>query len=362
MTVLYREPNYDELELTEEFVPNLVEKLEGLNAEVREAATRLTPREARYLVDTFYQIQENRKRAANQERAVLDTEESTELLTWLKRNETALEQNIRLLLQGYAQANVSSDWAMNIPGIGPILAAGLKAHIDITKAPTVGHIWRYAGLDPSNKWYSAMESKTLVAEILGKKAATSRKDVEKLAAQLGRNPDTLYRIATTSPKDGSERKLTKASLASALSTRPHNARLKVLTWKIGEQFMKLSTNPKDIYGKVYAVRKQQEIAWNEALKFKDQAERDIGGVSKGTEAYKAYSQGKLPAARILLRAKRYAVKLFLSHYHHVAYCQEYGVQPPKPYIFTQPDHTHFIAPPCWNDTTMEKIKYDIWNA
>ena len=362
MTVLYREPNYEELELTEEFVPNLVEKLEGLNAEVREAATRLTPREARYLVDTFYQIQENRKRAANQERAVLDTEESTELLTWLKRNETAIEKNIRLLLQGYAQANVSSDWAMGIPGIGPILAAGLKAHIDITKAPTVGHIWRYAGLDPSNKWYSAMESKTLVAEILGNKAATSRKDVEKLASQLGRNPDTLYRIATTSPKDGSERKLTKASLASALSTRPHNARLKVLTWKIGEQFMKLSTNPKDIYGKVYAVRKQQEIAWNEALKFKDQAERDIGGVSKGTEAYKAYSQGKLPAARILLRAKRYAVKLFLSHYHHVAYCQEYGVQPPKPYIFTQPDHTHFIAPPCWNDTTMEKIKYDIWNA
>jgi hypothetical protein len=362
MTVLYREPNYDELELTEEFVPNLVEKLEGLNAEVREAATRLTPREARYLVDTFYQIQENRKRAANQERAVLDTEESTELLTWLKRNETAIEKNIRLLLQGYAQANVSSDWAMEIPGIGPILAAGLKAHIDITKAPTVGHIWRYAGLDPSNKWYSAMESKTLVAEILGKKAATSRKDVEKLAAQLGRNPDTLYRIATTSPKDGSERKLTKASLASALSTRPHNARLKVLTWKIGEQFMKLSTNPKDIYGKVYAVRKQQEIAWNEALKFKDQAERDIGGVSKGTEAYKAYSQGKLPAARILLRAKRYAVKLFLSHYHHVAYCQEYGVQPPKPYIFTQPDHTHFIAPPCWNDTKMEKVDYDSWNA
>ena len=362
MTVLYREPNYEELELTEEFVPNLVEKLEGLNAEVREAATRLTPREARYLVDTFYQIQENRKRAANQERAVLDTEESTELLTWLKRNETAIEKNIRLLLQGYAQANVSSDWAMEIPGIGPILAAGLKAHIDITKAPTVGHIWRYAGLDPSNKWYSAMESKTLVAEILGKKAATSRKDVEKLASQLGRNPDTLYRIATTSPKDGSERKLTKASLASALSTRPHNARLKVLTWKIGEQFMKLSTNPKDIYGKVYAVRKQQEIAWNEALKFKDQAERDIGGVSKGTEAYKAYSQGKLPAARILLRAKRYAVKLFLSHYHHVAYCQEYGVQPPKPYIFTQPDHTHFIAPPCWNDTKMEKVDYDIWNA
>ena len=197
MTVLYREPNYDELELTEEFVPNLVEKLKGLNAEVREAATRLTPREARYLVDTFYQIQENRKRAANQERSLLPTNESPVLLSWLNHNESALEQNVRLLLQGYAVANNSSIWAMNIPGIGPILAAGLKAHIDITKAPTVGHIWRYAGLDPSNKWYSAKDAPAIVAEILGKKAATSRDDVEKLAAQLGRNPDTLYRIATT---------------------------------------------------------------------------------------------------------------------------------------------------------------------
>jgi hypothetical protein len=28
----------------------------------------------------------------------------------------------------------------------------LLARIDIVKAPTAGHIWRYAGLDPTVRW------------------------------------------------------------------------------------------------------------------------------------------------------------------------------------------------------------------
>lgn len=40
----------------------------------------------------------------------------------------------------------------SIHGIGPVISAGLLAHIDIHRAVTVGHIWRFAGLDPSVKW------------------------------------------------------------------------------------------------------------------------------------------------------------------------------------------------------------------
>ena len=43
-------------------------------------------------------------------------------------------------------------WARSIYGIWPVLAAGLLAHIDIEQAPTVGHIWSFAGLDPTKKW------------------------------------------------------------------------------------------------------------------------------------------------------------------------------------------------------------------
>ena len=43
-------------------------------------------------------------------------------------------------------------WAMATIGVGPVICAGVIARIDIHRAPTVGHIWRFAGLDPTQKW------------------------------------------------------------------------------------------------------------------------------------------------------------------------------------------------------------------
>jgi len=58
----------------------------------------------------------------------------------------------------------------------------------------------------------------------------------------------------------------------------------------------------------------------------------------------------LPPAHIHARARRYAVKLFLSHYHHVAYEVATGQKPPKPYVLDRiPGHTHYVAPPNWPD-------------
>ena len=41
----------------------------------------------------------------------------------------------------------------SIVGIGPVITAGFLAHIDIAKAPTVGHVpGGSADLDPTVKW------------------------------------------------------------------------------------------------------------------------------------------------------------------------------------------------------------------
>lgn len=45
------------------------------------------------------------------------------------------------------------------------------------------------------------------------------------------------------------------------------------------------------------------------------------------------------------RAKRWAVKLFLAHYHHVAWSLATGTPPPKPYVISVLGHADFIAPP-----------------
>ena len=45
-------------------------------------------------------------------------------------------------------------------------------------------------------------------------------------------------------------------------------------------------------------------------------------------------------------AKRWAVKIFLAHLHHVMYVEHYGAEPPKPYAIDILGHGHMIGP--WN--------------
>lgn len=265
-----------------------LEPMQRLSRDLRNSAKQLTPSQARYLVDLYYQVQEYRKRAANQARAMGESGEPHELVTWVFGNMEMLENDIRRALDRYSDGQIPGQWAKSITGIGPVLSAGLLAHIDITQAPTVGHIWRFAGLDPTVTW---------------------------------------------------EKK----------SKRPWNAKLKVLCWLAGESFVKVSNNEKDVYGHLYAVRKEQEQERNEAGAFAEQAAAVLANkkIGKDTDAYKAYSVGKLPPAHIHARAKRYAVKLFLAHYHHVAYETQYDAPPPKPYVLEHMGHVDYKAPPNW---------------
>jgi hypothetical protein len=331
-----------------------IDPLVALTKDVREATALLSVKEARFLVDYYYLTQEDRKRSSNQVRAVtLDAEDDNEephlVLDWLATNTATLERNIQRALGAYSQGNPVGRWAESIVGIGPVISAGLLAHIDIEQAPTVGHIWRFAGQDPTQEWKGKASATVAVNAHLGDRTALTVEDVYALAEQVaGLNASTVLKLATSN-KDGSERKLTKETLSSALAIRPWNGKLKTLCWKIGESFVKVSNNSEDIYGHVYAERKALETARNEELYYSKQAETKLvkQRIGKTTEAYKAYSQGKLPPAHIHARAKRWAVKLFLAHWHHVAYEIRYDSPPPKPYILNQEGHTHYIAPPNW---------------
>lgn len=266
-----------------------LEAVTRLSRDLKKAAQTLSPDEARYLVDAYYQMQGDRIRSANQVRALTASEEPHQTLAWLADNAGVLERSIKGALDAYSSASVLGRWAKSICGIGPVIAAGLLAHIDITKAPTAGHIWRFAGLDPTVTWEKGHK-------------------------------------------------------------RPWNASLKTLTWKIGESFVKVSTNDDDIYGHLYVIRKAKEQARNDAGALADQAVAKLAKfkIGKDTDARKAYEAGKLPPAHVHARAKRWAVKLFLAHYQAVAYRDHFGTEAPKPYILTKEGgHAHEIAVPNW---------------
>lgn len=260
------------------------EHLEALQRDVKTAARTLNEQEARFLVDAYYQVQEYRMIAQNQVRAMLD--EPHETFTFFSRQLLVLEKQLQGLLDTWSKSHPLGAWARANKGIGPVLAAGLLAHIDMHKAPTVGHIWNFAGLNPTITWSKGQK-------------------------------------------------------------RPWNAKLKVIQWKIGEAFTKVSGREGAYYGHLYKLRKQVEQIRNERGLFADQAEQILATrrINKDTEAYKAYSVGKLPPAHIHARAKRFAVKRFLSDYHHVGYELTFGELPPRPYVIEHLGHAHLTLPP-----------------
>jgi hypothetical protein len=257
-----------------------------LTRDLKSAATTLTPDEARYLVDNYYAMQKFRIRCGNQVSALGKADEPHATVSFFGDQFELLEDQIRSALDKYSNAQAVGRWARAQKGIGPVIAAGLLAHIDIEKAPTAGHIWAFAGLDPSKKWDKGQK-------------------------------------------------------------RPWNASLKRLCWIMGESFVKVSGYDDAYYGKLYATRKVYETTKNENGDYADQALESLRSKRFGddTQAKKHYEAGRLPPARIHLRAKRYATKLFLAHFHHVAYVEHFGAEPPLPYPIAHLGHAHFIAPP-----------------
>jgi hypothetical protein len=237
--------------------------------------------ELRLLVSNYYQVQEMRKRMDMQLRHLGDKQLLDISLAgpdifggW----EKDLAKSFKTVLSDDPVAN----WVMAQRGIGHIITAGLLAHIDITRAPTVGHIWRFAGLDPSQQWEK------------GEK-------------------------------------------------RPYNAELKQICWHAGQCFMKQSNDPDCFYGKLYREKKQEYIARNEAGGFAEKAKGYRGVSDKANKALLA--AGKVPAAYIDSCARRFAVKIFLSHLHAVLYWHEYKKLPPLPFALSILGHAHNIEIP-----------------
>ena len=80
------------------------------------------------------------------------TKEPHELFTWYKKQNQTVETEIKKILHYYSLNHPIGQWMNQQLGIGPVISAGLLAHIDITKAPTVGHIYSFAGLVADQKW------------------------------------------------------------------------------------------------------------------------------------------------------------------------------------------------------------------
>ncbi len=258
---------------------------ELLSKDLKTMVKTMSPAQARLLVDAYYQMQGERIAMDGRVRSMQG--EPHALLAWFAENSRRLENQVKLTLDHYSRSHPVGQWMRAHKGVGPVISAGLLAHIDINKAPTVGHIWSFAGLAPGIEWRK------------GEK-------------------------------------------------RPFNASLKMLcAFKLGESFVKVSGRENAYYGYIYKSRKDMETIKNEKGDFADQAAAMLKkkNFRKTTDAYKHYTAGRLPPAHIHARARRYAVKLFLSHLHGFWWEHETGTPPPLPYPIAHLGHVHVLNAP-----------------
>lgn len=249
------------------------------------------PIEMRYVVDYYYAMQDFRIQLASQTRQVSAADEPADLLGRLARFHVILESEVEGQLRRRCEKNPVGAWLLGIRGIGPVITAGLLAHIDVRKAPSASSVWRFAGLDPTAKWNKGQK-------------------------------------------------------------RPWNARLKQICWHAGECFKRSSQADKldleeALYCRLYRERKALVVERNEAGGFAELAARTLAERNiRDRETRAIYEAGKIPAGRLDYMATRYATKVMLSHVWTLLYELEYRRPAPDPWAIAHGGHVHRIPIPC----------------
>lgn len=312
-----------------------LDSVERLSRDLREASVTLSDREARFLCDSYYSMQENRKRGHAQVRALSESKEPHAVLTWFALQSEVLENQIERALDGYSKGHLVGRWLRGtaekeykdgIFGVGPVLAAGMQAAI---------YMGDWCGF-PHCRGHTAEECAAFQAD-------------EKRKPKL--EPHTFQPVFSC-PTYGHYYQY--AGLAGdgqrtweKGEKRPWNAGLKTLCWKFGDVMTKFSNDERCWYGRLYRERKEKEVALNTSGAFKHVAEARLARPKVSKEA-NYHKQGILSPGHIDQRARRYATKRFLADLHTVWYWLKLGTLPPMPYPMAYLGHAHLQPPPISN--------------
>lgn len=263
----------------------------NFSKDVRSLHVNFDRKSVKELVSIYYRVQNDRIAIAAQARELKEAGSPYELAEHLSNQLHYMESSLVKPFENFAKTFKVGRWALSQYGIGPVITAGLISNIDINIAHTAGSVWRYAGMDPTLSWEKGQK-------------------------------------------------------------RPWNAELKVLTWKIGQSFMKFSGRDQCFYGKLYLKDKARRKTINESGGYAEKAKHILATKNYRQNATKQkLEQGLLSDGHIDAQARRFAAKIFLSHFHtvwyedHHALLQGTPVRAPRPYAIEHGGHAHMIDVP-----------------
>lgn len=164
----------------------IVTGLNTMSKEVKESAISVSTKEARFLTDTYYQVQKIRLASDNQIRSIVqsldDQDERIPMaIKWSSMNMKNQEAQLKIILQEYAKSTPVGRWLLDTKGIGPVLAAGCLSNFDISKTQHYAQFLSFCGLnDYNNPWLG----KELAGKITNKIYTELRKADSKINAPI----------------------------------------------------------------------------------------------------------------------------------------------------------------------------------
>lgn len=329
--------------------------LASISKEVKKSMAHVDDKQIRIIIDSYYQTQAARIALQNQVRAVMqgyDSSDEDELMAiqWLLQDYVNRENQIKKMIAEYVKHVPVCQWAMSIKGIGPLFAANLYSYIDMDVCKHANQFLNYAGLNDNNiPWLGREKAEKIVNDAYEKFGVKKSDNVTddilmEVAQKSGRKFETVLK-GFNSHKEKTSGYGDRVTLIKYLAKPPYNKELKTICYLIGEAFLKVS-NRGSKYGEIYRERRAWETMQNENLAYKDQAEKLLAekNYAKSTPTYECLSQGKLSAAHINQRAKRYATKIFLTHFFEACWIDKYHTEPPVIYPIAFQDHVDYIEP------------------
>lgn len=328
--------------------------LASISKEVKKSTAFIDDTQLRIIIDSYYQAQKNRINIQNQIRAVAQGYDNTDNLPamkWLLANYQNTENQIKKMIESYTDSVPVCRWAKSIKGIGPIFAAILWDAINMDKCEHANQFLNYCGQNNNNiEWLGKEKAEKIVNDVyeelgLAKIEPVNDDILIKICQKTNRNFSTVLR-GFEDHKDrtpGNDRTV----LIKYLSKPPYNTDLKSTCFLIGEAFCKVS-NRGSLYGRLYRERKAWETIRNERGEYREQAEKLLKekNYDKSNPTYKCLIEGKLSPGHINQRAKRWATKIFLTHFFEACWVYKYGPgsKPPVIYPIAFQDHVDYIEP------------------
>lgn len=225
-----------------------------------------------------------------------------------------------------------TEWLSKVTGIGPIIAGGLLAWVDITRCTYVGNLWKYAGLAVTIDRYECPVCHSIYK-------ADEIPDIEERVLQ-GSEKGPAHCKKEDCP--GKLAPFGRADRREKGKVVGYNPRLKTLMWKASQSFVKMNPE-RSGYRRLYEKFRLQidEKTKNGCHTIHlDSNKKPLFGLDENNQPKK----GCYDAHRFAM-ATRATVKIFASHVYWV-WRGLHGLPRHEPYAFGFLGHAkeHFIEP------------------